>query len=200
MYNRVVVELVYGVGARQKGFQYAVVGHFCRANSGYSRERRKQWRSRAESLINNSSQMPKLRVARQQKSFRFKGANIDLQEAARELNVQGILTGKILLRGDTLVVKMSLDDVEKDAQVWGQQFTKKISETFALQDEIADEVLQILKLNLAGESKKRPVKQTEHSDAYHLYLKGRFYWAKRTLGDTKKALQFYEQAIEKDPN
>src|SRR5262249_7222742 len=115
----------------------------------------------AESLINSFSQLPKLRVARQQRSFRYRGANVDLQEAARDLNVQAILTGKILLRGDTLIVKMSLDDVEKDAQIWGQQFTKKVSDIFLLQDEIADEVLQALKLKLAGEPKKRAVKSTE---------------------------------------
>ncbi len=154
----------------------------------------------AENLINNFSQLPKLRVARQQKSFRYKGANMDLQEAARDLNVQAILTGKIMLRGDTLVVKMSLDDVEKDAQVWGQQYTKKVSDIFALQDEIADEVLQALKLKLAAEPKKRVSKETGHTEAYHLYLKGRFYWAKRTPDNTKKALDHYQQAIEKDPN
>jgi tetratricopeptide (TPR) repeat protein len=139
-------------------------------------------------------------VARQQKSFRYKGANVDLVEAARDLNVQAILTGKILLRGDTIIVKMSLDDVEKDAQIWGQQFTKKLSDIFLLQDEISEEVLQALKLKLAGEPKKRAVKPTKDTDAYHLYLKGRFYWAKRTPDNTKKALDLYQQAIEKDPN
>src|SRR5262249_19421976 len=115
----------------------------------------------AESLINSFSQLPKLRVARQQSSFRYKGANVDLLQVARDLNVQAILTGKILLRGDTIIVKMSLDDAEKDAQIWGQQFTKKVSDIFLLQDEIADEVLQALKLKLAGEPKKRAVKSTE---------------------------------------
>jgi non-specific serine/threonine protein kinase len=154
----------------------------------------------AESLINSFSQLPKLRVARQQKSFRYKGANVDLVEGTRELNVQAILTGKIMLRGDTIIVKMSLDDVERDAQIWGQQFTKKLSDIFHLQDEIADEVLQALKLKLAGEPKKRSAKPTRDTDAYHLYLKGRFYWAKRTPDNTRKALDLYQQAIEKDPN
>jgi len=154
----------------------------------------------AESLINSFSRLPKLRVARQQKSFRYKGGNVDLQEAARELNVQAILTGKILLRGDTLVVKMSFDDVEKDAQLWGQQFTKKVSEILALQDEIADEILQALKLKLAGEPKKRAAGQTQNTEAYHLYLKGRHYWKKRTTDNLKKAIEFYQQAIDKDPS
>ena len=154
----------------------------------------------AESLINSFSQLPRLRVARQQKSFRYKGPHVDIQQAARELTVQAILSGKILKRGDTLVVKMSLDDLERDTQVWGQQFTKTLSDIFALQDEIAGDVLQALKLKLAGEPKKRVPRQTQNTEAYHLYLKGRFYWAKRTPDNTRKALALYQQALDKDPN
>ena len=153
----------------------------------------------AESLINSFSQLPKLRVAQPQKSFRFKGANVDLQEAARELNVRAILSGKLMLRGDTLVVKMSLVDIERDAQVWGQQYTKKVSDIFALQDEIAEEVLQTLKLKFAGGPKKRVNRKTQNTEAYHLYLKGRFYFSKRKPDDFKKAIEYYQQAIEKDP-
>jgi serine/threonine protein kinase len=156
----------------------------------------------AENLINSLSQLPKLRVASQQKAFRFKGADIDLQQTARELNVQAILSGKVLLRGDTLVVKMNLVDVERDAQVWGQQFTKKASDIFTLQDEIADEVLQALKLKFSGGERKAKVAKpkTQNTEAYHLYLKGRFYFAKRTAEMLKKAIECYQRAIEEDPN
>ncbi len=154
----------------------------------------------AESLIGSFSQLPKLRVAQQQKSFRYRGADVDLQQVSNELNVQAVLTGKVLLRGDTLVVKMGLVDVGKDSQVWAQQFTKKISDIFALQDEIADEVLQTLKLKLAGEPRKRAARKTENTGAYHLYLKGRFFSAKRTPDNVKKAIEFFQQAINTDPN
>jgi len=154
----------------------------------------------AESLISSFSQLTRLRLAQRQKSFRYRGADVDLQQAARELNVQAVLTGRVLLRGDTLVVKMDLVDVDRDAQVWAQQYARKLSDIFALQDEIADEVLQALKLKLAGESKKRVPRQTNDTDAYHLYLKGRYYWAKRTPDNSKKALELYEQAIKRDPN
>jgi non-specific serine/threonine protein kinase len=154
----------------------------------------------AESLINSFSQLPKLRVAQQQKSFRYKGAAVDLQDAARELNVQAILTGKIMLRGDTLIVKMGLVDVDKDSQVWGQQYAKKVADILVLQDEIADEVLQALKLKLTGAPKKRAARPTESTDAYRLYMKGRFYWAKRTPDSFKKAIEFYQQALNSDPN
>src|SRR5262245_25731911 len=142
----------------------------------------------AESLINSFSQFPKLRIAQQQKSFRYKDAEVDVQQAARDLNVQAVLSGKLLLRGDTLVVKMGLVDVERDAQVWGQQYAKKLADIFALQDEIAEEVIEALKLKLTGEPKRRRVRQTENTEAYHLYLKGRFYWAKRTPENIKKAI------------
>jgi non-specific serine/threonine protein kinase len=154
----------------------------------------------AESLIGGLSQVPKLRLAQRMKSFRYCGPDIDLQRVARELNVQALLTGRLVLRGDTLVVKMDLVDISRDAQVWAQQFTKKLSDIFALQDEIAGEVMQALKVKLGTESKRRVPRQTHDSDAYHLYLKGRYYWAKRTPDNTKKALELYQQAIERDPN
>jgi tetratricopeptide (TPR) repeat protein len=141
-----------------------------------------------------------LRVAQPQKSFRYRGADVDLQQAARELGVQAILTGRILLRGDTLVVKMNLVHADKDAQLWGQQFTKTMADIFVLQEEIADEVVKALTLTLAGEAKKRaPREQPRSSEAYHLYLKGRHHSAKRTAPNTTRALEFYQQAIDLDP-
>ena len=82
----------------------------------------------AESLINSFTELPKLRVAQQQKSFRYKGADVDAQQVANELRVRAVLTGKIAIRGDTLVVSMGLIDAERDAQIWGQQFTKKTAD------------------------------------------------------------------------
>jgi TolB-like protein len=152
----------------------------------------------AESLVNSFSELTKLRVAPPHKSFRYKSTEVDLQQVGHELHVQGVLSGKLQLRGDTLVVKMHLTDIESDSQVWGQQYTKKLSDIFALQDEIAAEVLQALRVKLGAERKRR-VKQTRNTDAYHLYLKGRFYWARRTPDNTRQALDLYQQAIEKDP-
>ncbi len=154
----------------------------------------------AESLLGSFSQLPKLRVAQQHRSSRYKGADVDPLQAARELNVQAILTGKVLLRDDTLVVRLGLADVERDAQIWAQQYTRKVFDIFALQDEIAQEVTQALKLKLTGESKSRAKRQTHNEEAYRLYLHGRFYWARRTPDNVKRALTFYEQALDKDPN
>jgi serine/threonine protein kinase/Tfp pilus assembly protein PilF len=152
----------------------------------------------AETLINSFSQLPKLRVVQRSKAFRYKGANLDLQEVGRELNVQTILTGRLMLRGDTLIIKMDLVDVEKDAQLWGQQYAKTMSDILLLQDQIADEVSETLKLKLAGEAKKRMVRHTQNTEAYQLYLKGRFFYCKLRSDNLGKAIDFYEQALAKD--
>src|SRR5215831_374775 len=154
----------------------------------------------AETLINSFSQLPKLRVVQRSKAFRYKGANLDLQETGHELNVQAILTGRVLLRGDTMLIKMELVDVDQDAQLWGQQYTKKMADMFALQDEIAEEVSAALKLKIAGDTKKRAPKQTHNTEAYQLYLKGRFFWSKITPDNIQKAIALYQEAIEKDSN
>jgi serine/threonine protein kinase/Tfp pilus assembly protein PilF len=154
----------------------------------------------AESLINSFAELPKLRVAQRFKSFYYAGPHVDASVAARQLGVQAVLTGRIVKRGDTLVMKMELIDVERDAQVWGQQYSRHMADIFALQDEIADEVLDALKVKLAGEPRRRVVKHTTDTDAYHAYLRGRFYWEKRTPDHVKKALVCFERAIEVDPN
>jgi serine/threonine protein kinase/Tfp pilus assembly protein PilF len=154
----------------------------------------------AESLINSFAELPKLRVAQRYKSFRYAGPDIDVQKAARELGVQAVLAGRIVRRGETMIVKIELIDVEKDAQVWGHQYVKSLSDIFVLQDEIADEVLRALRVRLAGEPRRRVVRHTTDTDAYHLYLRGRFYWARRTPDQVTKALACFEQSIRQDPN
>src|SRR5262245_50856230 len=154
----------------------------------------------AETLINAFSQLPKLRVLPRSRVFRYKGDNLDLRGTGRELNVHTILTGRLMLRGDTLIIKMELVDVERDAQLWGQQFTKKMSDILLLQEQIADEVSNALKLKLAGEPKKRAIRRTENTEAYQHYLKGRFFLYKATPDNARKAIDFYQQALTKDPN
>jgi non-specific serine/threonine protein kinase len=154
----------------------------------------------AETLINTFSQLPKMRVAQRSKSFRYRGANVDVQEAGRELNVQAILSGRVQLRGDTLIVRMELVDVEKDAHIWGQQYAKKLSDILAIQEQIADEVSETLKLKLASEPKKRAAKPRVNPEAYQLYLKGRFFAGRISPDNVKKGLELLQGAIEKDPS
>ncbi len=155
----------------------------------------------AESLINNLSQIPKLRVVQRTKAFRYKGSNLDPQEIGRELNVRGILTGRVVHRADSLVVKIELVDVDNDAQIWGEQYTRKMTDLLSLEETISEEVAEKLRGKLTGESKKRaPKRATDNTEAYQLYLKGRYHLAKRTPDGIRQALEFFQRAVDHDPN
>jgi serine/threonine protein kinase/Tfp pilus assembly protein PilF len=154
----------------------------------------------SESLINNLSQLHQLRIAPRTTVFRYKGKETDPQQVGHDLNVRAVLTGRLLQRGDTLVVQTELVDAEKGSQIWGAQYNRKVADVLALQEEIAREISQTLRLQLSGEQKQQLARRyTDNSEAYQLYLKGRFYWNKRSESGLLKALDYYEQAIDKDP-
>src|SRR5215471_4857176 len=135
----------------------------------------------AESLINNLAQLRGLRVTARNTTFRYKGNEADLQKIAHDLGVSALVTGRILQRGDTLVVQAELVEAEKGSQLWGQQYNRRLSDVLALQEDISQQISENLRLRLTGDEKallaKRP---TESMEAYQLYLKGRYHWNKRT--------------------
>jgi TolB-like protein/Tfp pilus assembly protein PilF len=154
-----------------------------------------------ESIINNLSQLPKLRVVPRSTVFRYKGREVDPQATGRELNVRAVLTGRVFQYGDSLVIKTELIDVEQDSQLWGEQYRRKLIDIFELEQEISREISGKLRLRLSGEEKKRLVKRyTENSAAYQLYLKGRYYTNKRTEEWIKKGIEYFQQATDTDPN
>ncbi len=153
-----------------------------------------------ESIINNLSQLPKLRVMARSSVFRYKSRDADPQIAGRELNVGAILTGRVLQRGDTLMIASELVDVANGWQLWGEQYNRKMADIFTIQDEIAKEISAKLKLRLSGEEKKKLTKRyTENTEAYRSYLKGRYYWNRRTPEDLKKSVDCFQKAIQQDP-
>jgi eukaryotic-like serine/threonine-protein kinase len=153
-----------------------------------------------ESIINSLSQLPKVRVMARSTVFRYKGQDVDPQKAGRELNVDAILTGRVIQRGETLIIKTEMVDVADGSQLWGEQYNRKLSDIFAIEEEIAKHISEKLRVKLTGEEKKRLVKRhTENTEAYQFYLKGRYYWNRRVTDDLKKAIEFFQQAIEKDP-
>jgi serine/threonine protein kinase/Tfp pilus assembly protein PilF len=155
----------------------------------------------AESLINNLSQLPKLRVVQRSKAFRYKGSSLDPQDIGRELNVRAVLTGRIQRRGSGLIVKIELVDVDNDAQLWGEQYSRSMTDVLSLEETISQEVAEKLRGKLGGEAKKRaPKRATENLEAYPLYLKGRYHFAKRTPDAIRQAIDLFQQAIELDPN
>jgi eukaryotic-like serine/threonine-protein kinase len=153
-----------------------------------------------ETLTNSLSQQAKLRVVPRSRAFRYKDPKVDPVQAGRELGVHAVLTGRVALRGESLNIQVELVDVAGDSQLWGEQFTRRITEIQAIQDEITRAVAVKLRLQPAAEATRRGARNyTENTEAYQLYLKGRFYWDKRTVGMLKKAAEQFQQALEKDP-
>jgi serine/threonine protein kinase/tetratricopeptide (TPR) repeat protein len=154
----------------------------------------------AESLIYRLSQLPNLKVSPTSSVFRYKGKEIDPIKVGQELGVNAVLSGRIVQRGDNLTISAELVDVRYNKLLWGEQYDRKMSDLLATQREIAREIVEKLKLKVSGEEKGLAKHYTDSNEAYQLYLKGRFYWNKRTEEGMQKSLEYFQQAIEKDPN
>jgi serine/threonine protein kinase/Flp pilus assembly protein TadD len=153
-----------------------------------------------ESLINSLSQLPSLKVMSRASVFRYKGQDIDPQAVARELNVKSVVTGRVKQRGGDLEIDIDLVDARDNRQLWGEKYNRKLSNILGLQEEIAREISQKLRLKLSLEDEERITKHyTDNSQAYQLYLLGRLYSNKFTLEGLNKSIEYYNQAIEKDP-
>jgi len=153
-----------------------------------------------ESLINNLSQLPNLRVMARSTVFRYKGKDADPQKAGNNLHVHAVLSGRLLQHGDTLIVHAELMDVRTGAQLWGGLFNRKMGDVLALQADLSKEIVERLKLRLTGEERQLLAKRyTVDAEAYQSYLKGRYYWNKRSQEGTQKAAEYFQQAIDKDP-
>lgn len=154
-----------------------------------------------ESLINILSKLPGVKMMSSSSVFRFKGIDIDPQKAASELNVAAVLTGHITQRGDNLSISVELINAKDNSHIWGDRYNRKLSDVIALQTEISQEISNQLKITLTSDEQKRLMKPaTENTEAYRFYLKGRFYWKKRSKESFEKAIQCFNQAIEKDPS
>lgn len=154
-----------------------------------------------ESIINSLTQLPNLKVIARSSVFRYKGQQTDPIQAGKELGVRAVLTGRLLQRGDDVIVSAELIDLRDNKQLWGEQYQRKMADLLTVQRDIAREITSNLRPKLSGEEQTRAAKNyTQNSEAYQLYLKGRFYWNKRSPADFHKAIAFFEQAIAKDPN
>jgi eukaryotic-like serine/threonine-protein kinase len=152
------------------------------------------------SLINVLATLPKLRVMAQSTVFRFKGREMEPQAIGRELNVRAVLSGKIAQRGAALVIGAELVDVATGSLLWGAQYNRKPGDIFVVQEEISNEISGKLRLQLTHAEKKRLNRRpTEDAEAYQVYLKGRYHWNKWTEEGFKKGIEYFQQAVEKDP-
>ncbi len=155
----------------------------------------------AESLIFRLSQLPDLKVSPASSVMRYKGKETDAEQIAKELGVDAVMTGRLIKRGDNLNITVELVDVRSNKSLWGEQYERKMSELLTTQREIATEIVSKLKLKLSGEGEQKLNKKyTDNPEAYQLYLKGRYYWNKRTEENINKAIEQFKAATDKDPN
>ncbi len=153
-----------------------------------------------ESLISSLSQLPNLSVRSRSAVFRYKSKDIDPQKAAKELNVGAIVTGRVTQHNDALLVSVELTDVRTNRNLWSEQYNRKLSDTLAVQREVAAEISSRLRERLSGEEKAKLTREgTSDPEAYQLFLKGQFYFAKRTPDGLAKARDYFTQAAARDP-
>ncbi len=154
-----------------------------------------------ESLINSLSQLPNLKVMSRDTVFRFKGRETNPQTVGRELGVGAIFKGRVTQRGDTLNISAELINSRDGSHIWGQMYDRKLADMATLREEIAGEMASALRLRLTPADQKRLTRSyTADPEAYQAYLKGRYWWNKSTAEGFDKGIEYFQQAIAKDPS
>jgi len=154
----------------------------------------------ADELINRLTNIESLRIPARTSSFSFKGKELGIQEIGKELNVEMVLEGSLRKAGNKLRITAQLVNVSDGFPIWSEKYERDEGDIFLLQDEISLAIVDRLKVKLLGEEKEKIVKRhTENLEAYNLYLQGRYFWNKRTPEGLKKSVDYFEQAIKKDP-
>jgi serine/threonine protein kinase/cytochrome c-type biogenesis protein CcmH/NrfG len=154
----------------------------------------------AETLINSLAQLRKIRVVPRAVAFQHRGAGVNPLAVGRELGVRAVLAGRMVQRGEDLIVSVELVDVERQAQLWGGRFNRKMTDLVALQEELATEISEKLRLQLTGEEKKKLRKRpTQNNEAYRLALKAQHYISSQSADGIRKGIALCQQAIAIDP-
>ena len=155
----------------------------------------------SEALINSLSELQQLRVIARPTAFRYKGKDVDPRQVGRELGVTAVLTGKVRQMQDALNVQVDLVDAVTGAQIWGAGYDRNIADLVAVKQAIAQEITAKLKLKLSSEEQRRLVnRDSTNAEAYQFYLRGRYFWNKRTSDGIKQAIEHFQQCVERDPN
>lgn len=154
----------------------------------------------AESLTNLLSRLGRIRVAARSSAFRFKNSSLEPQAIGADLRVHAVLTGRVVLRGGSLRIQAELVDTGSGAQIWGARYTRPIEDIQAVEDEIAEQIFEALKLRLTEEERQRLARRyTDNVKAYQAYLKGRYNLGRRNQERMSRALEFFQEAIAQDP-
>ena len=152
-----------------------------------------------ESIINNLTKISSLRVIPRSTVFRFKGKQMDLQDIGSKLNVSAILSGRITNRGQMLDVQVDLIDIKRESQLWGNRYESRAADLLSLQENITRDVSSKLGIGLSSETREKVTKRsTDNTQAYQLYLQGRYYWNKRNAVAIERAIGYFNQAITLD--
>lgn len=154
-----------------------------------------------DSLINNLARLTNLRVTSRNSAFRYRGLNIDAQSVGRELHVNALLVGRVAVSDDLLSISVELIDAREDTHIWGAQYIRKPEDLFALQETIARAITATLQLELTGqETRQLSGSHTQDAEAYVFFLKGRYHFNKLTFDGVTKGIEYFNQAIERDPS
>jgi len=153
-----------------------------------------------ESLIGSLAHVPELKVKSRNSVFHYKGKDVDMQKVGNDLGVAALVSGRVVPRGDNIEVTAELTDVRDNTEIWGQHYSGKSTEIISMQETIAGDIAEKLRSKLSTSEKQLVAKQgTQNPEAYELYLKGRYFWNKRTRSDLDTAISYFNQAIAKDP-
>jgi tetratricopeptide (TPR) repeat protein len=154
-----------------------------------------------ESLITSLSQLPNLSVKGRSSVFRYKNKDTLPQQVGKELNVKAIVSGRVVLRGNDLTLHIELVDASTETALWSADYNRPMSNLVSLQSEIAREVATKVQSRLSDTDRQTVTRTyTANADAYQCYLRGRYFWNKRTADGLNKAIQEFQKAIERDPN
>jgi len=155
----------------------------------------------SEALINSLSELQQLRVIARPTAFRYKAKDVDPTQVGRELGVAAVLTGNVRQIKDALKVQVDLVDAATGAEIWGAGYDRKIADLVAVKQAIAQGVIAKLNLRLSSDEQRRLVKgDSMNPEAYQSYLRGRYFWNKRSLDGIKQAREYFEQSIQRDPD
>jgi TolB-like protein/DNA-binding winged helix-turn-helix (wHTH) protein/Tfp pilus assembly protein PilF len=155
----------------------------------------------SDRIINDLSQLPNLKVISLNSVLRYKGKQIDPKAVGRELRVGAVLMGRLTRQGDDLSISAELIDVRDNSRLWGSQYSRNLVDMMSVQMEIAQEISEKLRLRLSGDMKQRLTKRdTESGEAYRLFLLGSHYFRRKGKESLEKSIEYFEQAIKKDPN
>jgi TolB-like protein/Flp pilus assembly protein TadD len=154
-----------------------------------------------DDIIAQLSKISELKVISRTSTMQYKRMNKNVREIGEELDVATVLEGSVRRVGNQIRIVAQLIDAKNEGHLWAETYDKEMIQIFEVQSDVAKKIAVALKTKLtSGEKERIEKKQTEDTEAYKLYLKGRFYWNKRVLDDVKAAIDCFKQAIEKDPN